>query len=233
MAARRAGPGLPRVTRRSAIRTGRRSRLPTTLKAPDALRVCDLHRIEAEPAPKHAGHGSAARATVTVSRPSRDQPMPAPTVADLNDPIPFPSDPGPALWSERRSLPVLTIYGVPLAFAIGLVVAVSSLPGRLALGVGAAAIAWLLARARRTALIETLTVTGQFITVTQPGGGRVALPVETLTGLTLRGDKVRFESLHGSLTFGFVRRQRALLKALATAAPGLAISRDMDAFCRT
>ena len=159
--------------------------------------------------------------------------MPAPTVADITDPIPFPADPGAALWSERRSLPVMTIYGVPLAFAVGLVVAVPSLPGRLALAAGAVAIAWLLARARRTALIETLTLTGQFVTVTQPGGGRVALPVRTLTGLTLQGDRVRFDSLHGSITFGFVRRQRALMRALATAAPGLVISRDMDAFCRT
>ncbi len=159
--------------------------------------------------------------------------MPVPTVADLTEPIPFPADAGTPLWTERRSLPVGTIYGVPLAFALGLIFVVSSLPGRVALAAAATLIASLLVRARRTALIETFTVTDRFVMVRQPAGGRAAIPVAALTGLTVLGDRVRFDSSHGSLTFGFVRRQRALLRAIATAAPNAAISRDMGAFCRT
>jgi hypothetical protein len=159
--------------------------------------------------------------------------MPSPTTADLTDPIPFPTERGTALWTERRSLPVLTMYGVPIAFALGLVFVAPAPLARIALLAGAAILVGLLVRARRTALIEEVTLTDRFLTVTQPGGGRVALPVATLTGMTVRGDRVRFDSTIGTVTLGFVRRQRALIRALRVAAPALPVGRDLDAFCRT
>jgi hypothetical protein len=91
----------------------------------------------------------------------------------------------------------------------------------------------LLVRARRRALIETFTVTERFVTVVQPGGGRVALPTAAITALTLKGDKVRLDSTLGVVTFGFVRRQKALVRALQHVCPALHVDRDMAAFCPT
>ena len=130
-------------------------------------------------------------------------------------------------------MPVLALFGVPLGFAVGLAFIAGPLLAKAALTLGAVALALLLVRARRRALIETFTVTERFVTVVQPGGGRVALPTAAITALTLKGDKVRLDSTLGVVTFGFVRRQKALVRALQQACPALHVDRDMAAFCPT
>ena len=82
-------------------------------------------------------------------------------------------------------------------------------------------------------MIETLTLSARFVTVEQPGGGRVALPTEALTAVVLKGDKVRLESTSGVMTLGFVRKQKAFIRALQEVAPTIRVDRETEAFCST
>jgi hypothetical protein len=159
--------------------------------------------------------------------------MPGLTTAELTAPIAFPDDPGAPLWREERRVPVLALFGVPLAFVLVAVVVVDSLVGRVALAVVAAVLGWLLIRARRTSLIETFAVSDRYVTVEQRTGGRVALPVSTLTGVTVRGDRVRLESTAGVVTLGFVRHRKNLVRALENVAPAVPLDWDATAFCPT
>jgi hypothetical protein len=68
-------------------------------------------------------------------------------------------------------------------------------------------------------VIETYTLSERFTAIEQPGGGRVAIPTETLTSVTLAGDSVHLHSTLGALTLGHVARQRHLVKALGRSAP--------------
>ena len=159
--------------------------------------------------------------------------MPAPTTAELTDAIVFPVDPGVPIWEERRAVPVGSLFGVPVVFAVVLAFVAGPLLAKGALGLGAAVLVVLLVRARRRSLIETFTVSDAFLTVVQPGGGRVALPTAAITAVTVKGDKVRLDSTAGVLTLGFVRRQKALVAALQRVCPTVKVDRDLDAFCPT
>lgn len=159
--------------------------------------------------------------------------MPSATTAEITSPIAFPDDVGEPVWREERRVPVLTFFGVPLAFLVVGAVVVDPLIGRVALAAAAVVLGGLLLRARRSALIETFAVSESWLTVEQRGGGRVALPVSALTNVTLKGDKVRLESSVGVVTLGFVRHQRSLARALAQVAPAVRFDRDVTAFCPT
>jgi hypothetical protein len=159
--------------------------------------------------------------------------MPAPTTAELTRPIAFPAQIGEPLWQERRRFPVAAAYGVPAAALAVLAVAVRPPAAHLALGVAAIVAVALLLRARRRALIETYTLSEQFVAIEQRAGGRVAIPTATLTRVTLAGDSVVLESRVGVIRLGFVARQRALVQALERVAPGVPVERDVTAYCRT
>ena len=49
----------------------------------------------------------------------------------------------------------------------------------------------------------------------------------------MRGDHVRFDSTEGVVDFAYVRRKRALLRALERAAPALAFDRAAATMCLT
>jgi hypothetical protein len=57
--------------------------------------------------------------------------------------------------------------------------------------------------------------------------------VFSIERVTLVGDRVRIEAAVGTLTLGFVGRQRALARALKQMIPGLAVERDAAALCPT
>lgn len=154
--------------------------------------------------------------------------MPTPSIAEIECPVPFPEVLGEPLWRERRTLPVGTFYGVPLAFLVVLAVTLPSIGGRVALGLVALVVVLLLARARRRSLIETYTLTAAYVSVEQPGGGRVAIPSAAVERVSIRGDRVRIEASSGVLTLGFVRRQRALVEALALYLPAVVVEREPD-----
>lgn len=158
--------------------------------------------------------------------------MPATTTAELTRSIPFPDDMGAAVWREQRKLPVVLLF-VPAGFLIVLAAALQPIGLRLVFAAAAAGVLAMLLRARRRSLIETYTVTSQFVTVEQPGGGRVAIPTDAVERVTIQGDKVRIDTEIGVLTLGFVRRQRRLIRALEQVAPRVTVDRDVTAFCPT
>lgn len=159
--------------------------------------------------------------------------MPRLTTAELSTPLAFPDEPGAALWREERRMPVLVLFAVPLAVLLAGVVVVQAPVVRLALVAAAVLVGWLLIRARRGSLIETFAVSDRYVTVVQPGGGRVALPVASLTHVTIQADRVRLESTEGVVTLGFVRRRKALAETLEAVAPAAPVDWDGAAFCPT
>jgi hypothetical protein len=159
--------------------------------------------------------------------------MPAASTAELRDPVPFPAEIGEPVWRERRAFPVAAAYGVPAVFLVALAFGVRTPALHAVFAVAAFAMAVLLVRARRRALIETYTLSERYVAIEQPAGGRVAIPIHTLTRVTLEGDAVRLESTLGVVTLGFVGRRRTLLRALDRLVPGVPVERDMTAFCPT
>jgi hypothetical protein len=159
--------------------------------------------------------------------------VPSPSTAELVRPLPFPDDLGAPLWQERRAFPVAAVFGVPAAFLVVAAILAGPLVLHLMLGLAALAAVLLVFERRRHALIETLTVTERYVAIEQPGGGRVAVPVAALTTVTVRGDHVRFDSTEGVVDFAFVRRKRALLRALERAASGVAFDRAAATMCLT
>ena len=112
----------------------------------------------------------------------------------------FPDDAGAPVWSERRTLPIAALYGVPAVFiGVGAIAVPNRLVGLL-LGVVALAVVALGVRARRRGLIETFALSERFLTVVQPGGGRVAVPLSTIDRVTFAGDRVRVDASVGTLT---------------------------------
>ena len=159
--------------------------------------------------------------------------MPTPTTFEPTTAAAYPDDAGAPVWSERRTLPVTAFYGVPAAFLVFGAFAVQNLLAGLLLGLAALGVAALGVRAHRRGLIETFTLSDRFLTVVQPSGGRVAVPLSSIDRVTFAGDKVRIDASVGTLTLGFVRRQKALMRALEQRAPDVVIERDLTAFCRT
>jgi hypothetical protein len=159
--------------------------------------------------------------------------MPSPSTPELTRAIAFPQSIGEPVWRERRTFPVTPLFGVPAAVLGVATVSVRPVGLQFVLGLAAIVALGLLLRAWRRRLIETYTVSARFVALEQPGGRRVAIPTDSLTGVTLRGDKVRFEGSRGVLALGFVRGQRGLLRALERVAPGVRVERDMTVFCPT
>jgi hypothetical protein len=159
--------------------------------------------------------------------------MPAVSTATFARPTPFPEDLGQVLWEERRTTPVAAFLGVPTVFLAVLALTVAPPVARLALGLAAVVTAGLLVRAWRRSLIETYVVSTRYVAVLQPAGGRAALPLASITHVTVVGDSVRVAGTAGVLKLGFVRHRRALLKALQGTAPWLVVDHDLTAFCPT
>ena len=159
--------------------------------------------------------------------------MPSPSIAELTAPAAFPDELGAPVWQERKTFPVAAVYGVPAGFLVVAAFVVGSTVLHVVLGIAALAAVALALQRRRHALIETYVVTERFVAVLQPGGGRVALPVAGLTSVTSVARRVRFEGADGALTLGYVRRRRALLRALDRVAPQLHYEPDGDTMCLT
>jgi hypothetical protein len=159
--------------------------------------------------------------------------MPTASSAQLTRAIPFPDEIGEPVWRETRSFPVMTVGGPVVAFLVVGAIGVRPLALHLLLGAGAIVALWLLVRAREGAVIETYTVSERFVVVEQRRGGRAAIATERLTGVTIAGDTVRLNTRDGVVTLGFVRRRRALLRALERVAPGLRVAEEFDPLCPT
>jgi hypothetical protein len=97
-------------------------------------------------------------------------------------------------------------------------------------GVGVAVVGY---RRRHSRVIETYTVTTRYVLIEQPGGRRAAVTTDSIRGVEMRGDRVRVDTDDGALTLGFVRRKRALMRALTSVHPTLAVTTSGDPLCKT
>jgi hypothetical protein len=159
--------------------------------------------------------------------------MPSPSTAELAHPAAFPEDLGAPVWQERRTFPVAAVFGVPAGFLVVGAIAVHSTVLHVVLGIAALAALGVALKRRRHALIETYVVTDRFVAIVQPGGGQVAMSVAGLTSVTAIARRVRLDGADGTLTLGYVRRRRALLRALERVAPQLHYEPDADTMCLT
>lgn len=159
--------------------------------------------------------------------------MPTVTTAEMTEPVPFPDAPGAPVWQERRTVPIFAFYGVPLIFLVAGAVAFDQWALRIVSGALALVTLWRLRVAHRRSLIETYALSDRFLTVVQPGGGRVALPVDTLRRVSANGARVRIEATGGVLTLGFVRGQKRMFRALERVAPASVADREIPNYCPT
>ena len=137
-------------------------------------------------------------------------------------------------WRERRTRPMLALYGVPTVFLAAMTFGIQQqLALQILCGAGAVVLAVLGYRAWPKAVIETYSVSEQAVTVERPGEPAVSVPLSSVRQVTVRGDKVEFDTDHGQLTMGFVRKQRRLLQTLERVAPEVVINTKLDAVCRT
>jgi hypothetical protein len=148
------------------------------------------------------------------------------STAKLTRPSVFPHEPGEPLWQERRAVPVALFVAVPVASLATAAGTSSALGLQVLLGAATVVGVLMMFRLRRGSLIETYTVTDRFITIEQPSGGRAAIETDGLTAVTLDGDAVRIEGRAGVLTFGFVRRQKRLVRTLQRLAPAVQVTRE-------
>ena len=155
------------------------------------------------------------------------------STAEMTESVPFPDDPGEPVWQERRTVPIFAFYGVPFIFLGAGAIAFHQPALRIAAGLLALVTLWRLRVAHRRFLIETYVVSDRFVTIVQPGGGRVALPVETVRRVTANGPRVRIEATGGVLTWGFVRGQRKFFRALERVAPAAVLDREISNRCLT
>ena len=144
--------------------------------------------------------------------------MPTASIAQLSRSIRFPDELGEPVWRERRAFPVVTVGAAPVTFLAFAAISFGPLAVHLGLAAATIVAVGLLYRARGSGVVETYTVSDRFVAVEQSRGGRVAVPTDDLTGV---------------VTLGFVRRQRELVRALESVAPGLRVEHDADAFCPT
>jgi hypothetical protein len=135
------------------------------------------------------------------------------------------------LWRERRTPPFLEFaIAVAAVLAVGAVAAQSLVFTPLVL---AAAVA-VLVYGRRFAdapYLEDQLLTDRRVLVVPRVGTAYGLPLEDVESVEMRGTKALFTAGGRELRFSFVRRHRALRKALETGAPHISFEQRWDPNC--
>jgi hypothetical protein len=140
--------------------------------------------------------------------------------------------PGEAvLWRERRAPPFLEFaIAVAAVLTLGGVAAHSYVFTPLALVAAAAVFVY----GRRFAdghYLEDQLLTNRRVVVVPRLGTAYDLPLDDIQSVELRGTKALFSAGGRELRFGFVRRHRALRKALETGAPHISFEQRWDPNC--
>jgi hypothetical protein len=135
------------------------------------------------------------------------------------------------LWRERRAPPFLEFsIAAAAVLAVGGVAAQSFVVTPLAL---AAAIAVAVYGRRFAAghYLEDQMLTDRRVIVAPRVGAAYGLPLEDVESVELRGTKALFTAGGRELRFSFVRKHRALRKALETGAPHISFEQRWDPNC--
>jgi hypothetical protein len=135
------------------------------------------------------------------------------------------------LWRERRAPPFMEFtIAVAAVLAVGGVAAQSFLFTPLALAAAVAVVVF----GRRFAAghyLEDQLLTDRRVVVVPRVGTAYALPLDDVESVELRGTKALFTAGGRELRFSFVRRHKALRKALETGAPHISFEQRWDPNC--
>ena len=135
------------------------------------------------------------------------------------------------LWRERRAPPYLEFaIAVAAVLAVGAVAAHNLVFTPLALA-AAVAVAVYGRRFAAAHYLEDQLLTNRRIVVVPRVGAAYGLPLDEIESVELRGTKALFTGGGRELRFSFVRRHRALRKALETGAPHISFEQLWDPNC--
>jgi hypothetical protein len=135
------------------------------------------------------------------------------------------------LWRERRAPPFMQFtVAVAGVLAVGGVAAQSLVFTPLALA-AAIAVAVLGRRYAAGHYLEDQLLTDRRVVVVPRVGTAYGLPLGEIESVELRGTKALFMAGGRELRFSFVRRHRALRKALETGAPHISFEQRWDPNC--
>jgi hypothetical protein len=135
------------------------------------------------------------------------------------------------LWRERRTPPFMqAAIAVAAVLAVSGVAVANVVLTPLLLVAGAAT---LLAGRRMAAdhYLEDQLLTDRRALVVPRVGSAHGLPLDELESVEFRGAKATLSGHGQQLRFGFVRRQRALRKALESGAPHISVEQHWDPNC--
>jgi hypothetical protein len=140
--------------------------------------------------------------------------------------------PGEAvLWRERRAPPFMEFFiAVAVVLAVGGAAVQSLLVTPLALA-AAAAVVLLGRRFAAGHYLEDQVLTDRRVVVMPRVGSAYGLPLGDIESVELRGTRASFTGGGRELRFSFVRRHRALRKALETGAPHISFEQRWDPNC--
>jgi hypothetical protein len=135
------------------------------------------------------------------------------------------------LWRERRAPPFMEFaVAVAAVLAAGAVAAHNLVFTPLALAAALAVVVY----GRRFAAahyLEDQLLTDRRVVVAPRIGAAYGMPLGDIVSVELRGTKVLFTGGGRELRFSFVRRHRALRKALETGAPHISFEQRWDPNC--
>lgn len=135
------------------------------------------------------------------------------------------------LWRERRTPPFLEFaIAVAALLALGALGAHSLVFTPPAL-VAAVAVAFYGRRFAAAHYLEDQLLTDRRVVVVPRVGTAYGLPLEDIESVEMRGTKALFTAGGRELRFSFVRRHRALRKALETGAPHISFEQRWDPNC--
>jgi len=135
------------------------------------------------------------------------------------------------LWREQRSPPFMEAVVAVTAILAALGVAVASpivTPLLIVAAVGAFVIGRRFARGH---YLEDQVLTDRRALVVPRVGAAHELPLDHVESVELKGTRATFSGDGGQFRFAFVRRHRALRKALETGAPHISLEQRWDPNC--
>jgi hypothetical protein len=135
------------------------------------------------------------------------------------------------LWRERRSPPFME-FGLAAAavLVVGGLAARSIIVTPLTL-VAAAAVVLLVRRFTAGHYLEDQLMTDRRVMVVPRVGPTWAFPLDEIDEVELRGTRATFTGGGQSLRFAFVRRHKALRRAIETGAPHISFEQRWDPNC--
>ena len=137
------------------------------------------------------------------------------------------------VYRELREPPIL-LSAVALAVVL-CVATISShrVPTVVAAALISAAAVAVAIKLRPRTWIEEFVISDRRLVVVQRKGGAVSVPLEDVSGVTIKGGRATFDTAQGDIPFAYVRNERKLQRAIERELPGFPIELEWDPLCRS